>query len=166
MSDKVEIKQKIVEMVQEAETLIPAVMEPDLPPQLMGGKELLPGIPARHEYESMVWDLGEKIRQLIKSCPALQNDEELYSKFLPICLNRNAKRGRQSFIMLFGYKRFTIYAKDLATQIDDTFVEGHIIDVILKMKAPGYENMMEHYVNHKNTWMRNTAKMYLAKAPY
>ena len=39
MSDKVEIKQKILEMVYEAESLIPAVMEPDLPPQLVGGKE-------------------------------------------------------------------------------------------------------------------------------
>ena len=166
MSDKVEIKQRILKMIYEAEALIPAVMEPDLPPQLVGGKELLPGIPARHEYESRVWELGEKIRQLIKECPALQQDEELYFKFLSICLNRNAKRGRQSFIMLFGYKRFIKYAKDLIAQVDDTFVEGHIIDTIQKMKAPGYENTMEQYVNHKNTWMRNTAKKYLAKAPY
>jgi hypothetical protein len=136
-------------------------MEGDLPPLSMGGKELLPGVPAMHDYESRIWDAGERIRQIIKDCPALQRDDGLYRRFLQICLNRNAKRGRQSFILLFGYKRFMLYAESLVTQIDDKNVEGHVVSVIQKMKAPGYKNLMKPYADHRNAWIRNAAKRYL-----
>ncbi|GAA3761309.1 hypothetical protein [Flavobacterium ginsengiterrae] len=82
---------------------------------------------------------------------------------IEIALNKNAKRGRQSFIMLFGYVQFSEYAEPLIQQIDDDFVQLHILDTIYKMRAEGFSNIMSNYINSKNTGVRNTAKKYLLK---
>jgi len=82
---------------------------------------------------------------------------------LEIALNKNAKRGRQSFIMLFGYVQFSEYAEPLIQQIDNDFVQLHILDTIYKMRAEGFSNIISNYVDSKNNGVKNISKKYLKK---
>lgn len=158
--NKQETKHAILKKIKEAESLVPQNIEPDLPPT-----QLLPNIPEWHSYEHKIWKLGEDIRQLFLLYPSLKSDKEIHLQILDICLNPNSKRGRQSFIMLLGYKQFSDYAEVLITQVNDEFVTGHILDTILKMKVSGYGRIMENYINYNITWIRNVAKRYLKIFP-
>jgi len=75
--------------------------------------------------------------------------------------NKNAKRGRQSFIMLLWFKHCEKYAPILLDQIEDDFVRGHIIEGLNKMKASGYTEIVKKYTNDKTTWIKNQAKKYI-----
>ena len=156
--DKEAIKKKILKKVDEAEKFIPLDLEPNLPSSAM-----FPDVPEWHAYEHQIWKIGSDILELIKGCPALKKDDELYQQFLKICLNRSCKRGRQSFIILFWYKQHSKYAEPILTQLDDEFITGHVLEAILKMKISGYNDLMQRYTNHKTTWIRNVAKKYLAQ---
>ena len=154
--DKAEILDKADKLVSRAEKLIPKNLEPDLPPT-----ELLPEVPAWHDFESKIWQCGEDIRQLIETNPALRKDDKLFQRILKISINQNAKRGRQSFIMLFDSKHLSNFAKCLITQLDDEFVNGQVIKSIQKMQVAGFENEIKPFTEHKHAWIRNTAKKYL-----
>jgi len=151
-----EEKTKIVELIKKAKQLIPEEYQANLPPL-----KLIPNIPEWHNYEYNIWNIGEKIRQIININKKLRKD--IYRSLLEIALHKNAKRGRQSFIMLFGYVQFSEYAEPLIQQIDDDFVQLHILDTIYKMRAEGFSNIISNYINSKNTGVRNTAKKYLLK---
>lgn len=151
-------KSLILKKIKRAQGLIPKQLEPDLPPT-----QLLPDVAEWHSYEHEIWKLGAEIRQLIATCPSLRNDEELNTKIVSICLNPNTKRGRQSFIMLLGYKQHSNFAPDLIAQVTDGHVTGHILDTISKMKISGYSHIMRQYTDHETTWIKNVAKRYLTQ---
>jgi hypothetical protein len=123
----------------------------------------LPGIPKWYDFEMKVWELGEKVRQKLEKCKPLWKDKELLDLFLPICLNENAKRGRQSFIMLFWFKHCEPYSSRIITQINDDFVTGHVIQGLNKMKASGYLEIVRPFTNHKIAWIRNQAKKFVSQ---
>jgi hypothetical protein len=156
--DKAEILGEVDKLVSRAEKLIPKVLEPDLPPT-----NLLPTVPDWHDFEHKVWKFGEELRQLIKANPTLRKEKELFQRILKISINRNAKRGRQSFIMLFDTKQLSNFAKHLVTQLDDEFVNGHIIKLIQKMHVAGFESEIKPFIEHKHAWIRNVAKKYLTQ---
>ena len=150
-------KTDIRSLTTHAYTLIPATLPPNLP-EIEG----IAGVPDWHDYERQVWALGEQIRQHLLQHKSLRKDKELLDMFLKVCLNRNAKRGRQSFIMLFEYKHWQEYASQIITQIDDEFVCLHVISALNKMKAKGYSSIIEIFTTHKVTVIRNEAKKYMA----
>ncbi|MDR2905897.1 MAG: hypothetical protein LBU73_08085 [Helicobacteraceae bacterium] len=153
-----EILDKANKLVSRAEKLIPKILEPNLPPT-----ELLPDVPDWHDFERKIWRLGDEIRQLIKENPTLRKENEFFQRILKISTNRNAKRGRQSFIMLFATKHLSGYAKELTTQLDDEFVNGHIICAIQKMHAAEFDSEVKPFAEHKHVWIRNAAKKYLTQ---
>lgn len=148
----------IVNKIKLAERTTPNFLEANLPATL-----LIPEVPEWHNYEYHIWKLGEDIRNLILTQPLLRKDRELFHRLLNICTNPNSKRGRQSFILLFGYKELSHYSSQLITQIEDEFVTSHIIDTILKMKEDNYCDIMQNFITHPNTLIRNNAKKYIAK---
>lgn len=154
------MKQEVLEiadnLLSRAEKIIPKTLEPDLPPT-----ELFPDVPDWHDFEHKIWRLGAELRQLVQANPALRKEDELYRRILKISMNRNAKRGRQAFIMLFDSKQLSKFAPDLIMQIDDKFVEGHIVKAIQKMPAIGFNNEIKPFAEHKTAWIRNVAKKYL-----
>ena len=154
--DRIETKKKILALISEAEDLIPQNIEPDLPPS-----KDLNGVPEWHGYERKIWEHGEKIRQLLNEHKALYEDKDLFDRIISICLNRNSKRGRQSFIMLLWNKSNARYAERLIKQLDDKSVYGHIIEGLNKMKVPGYSTSIKPFSLDKTTWIRNQAKKYL-----
>jgi len=155
--NKQEAKILITKILEEASKLIPKNIDSDLK-----AINEYPDVPEWHPYEDKIWTLGEDIRQILIEHKSLRKDKKLLNLFLEICMNRNAKRGRQSFIMLFCFKHCAEYAPMIITQVDDKFVEGHVILAINKMHATGYRNLIAKFCESKNTWIRNEAKKYMA----
>ena len=153
---KEEAVKEIKKLVGKTLKLIPTEYEKDLPPT-----EFSPNVPKWHDYEHTIWQNGEKIRQILCVHKNLRKNKELLDLFLTIALNRNAKRGRQSFIMLFWYKHCSEYADLLIKQIDDDFVNGYIIEGLNKMKVGKFFSLVEPYKTSKVTWIRNQAKKYI-----
>ena len=157
LAEKREILDKADKLLSQVEKLIPNTLEPDLP------SSNFPDIPDWHDFEHKIWKCGEELRKLIKESPKLQKEDALFQRILKISINRNAKRGRQSFIMLFDRKHFSNFAKHLATQLDDEFVNGHVICAIQKMHVAGFESEIKSFIESKYTWIRNAAKKYLTQ---
>ena len=137
---KEEATKGIKKIVEKTLKLIPTTYEADLLPT-----KLLPNVPNWHCYERAIWQNGESIRQILCEHKTLRKNKELLNLFLTIALNRNAKRGRQSFIMLFGYKHCSGYADSFIKQIDDNSVNRHIIKTLNKMKVGQYASLLETY---------------------
>ncbi len=157
-TDRVEILDKADKLISQAEKLIPKILEPDLPPA-----KLNPDVPDWHDFEHKIWRFGNDLRLLIKENPTLKKEDGLFQRILKICTNRNAKRGRQSFMMLFESKQYSKFAAELITQLDDEFVDGHVICAIQKMHAAGFDCEIKPFTEHKHAWIRNAAKKYLSQ---
>ena len=160
--DRLDILDKAEKLISQAETLIPKILEPDLPPAKISDKDIS-GNPAWHDFEHKIWSTGEELRALIQKNPALRKDAKLFQRILNIAKNRNAKRGRQSFIMLLASKQFSNFAADLVTQLDDKFVDGQVICAIQKMRVSGFENEIKPFTENEHAWIRNAAKKYLTQ---
>ena len=96
-----DILDKAEKLISLAETLIPKILEPDLPPAKISGKDISQN-PAWHDFEHKIWSTGEELRALIQINPILRKDVKLFQRIFIIAKNRNAKRGRQSFIILLA----------------------------------------------------------------
>jgi hypothetical protein len=147
-----------IELVQTAEALLPGETLPDLPPA-----QFTSGEPDWYRFEHEIWRIGEQIRQLLNRNPRLRGDRKLLNAFLRIALDRRAKRGRQSFILLFAYKPCASFAGALIGETDDPGVCGHVIEAMLKMRAPGYVDRIAPFCDHRHAWIRNKAKQYCAR---
>jgi hypothetical protein len=150
------IKSEIIRLTDQALALVPLVYVPNLP-EIKG----MSGVPDWHEYERKIWSIGEEIQQILVNHKQLKIDTELLDLFLKVCLNRNAKRGRQSFIMLFEHNYCAVYADQLITQMDDEFVYGHVLRALNKMQADGYALIVLNHQDDKIAWIRKQAKKYL-----
>ena len=84
-------------------------------------------------------------------------------RIVKICLDKRAKRGRQSFVMLLGKKMFSEYAEQIASLLNDDDVDGQVIDTLYKMQAGQYVNLITPFAEHKITWIKNEAKRYIKK---
>jgi hypothetical protein len=144
--------------IANAESLIPEEYVPNLPPI-----ESLKDIPKWHDFEEKIWSLGEELRQLLVDFPRLRKDKDLQEGFVRISVNQNAKRGRQSFILLLGYKFCVHHANQIASQINDPFVNGHVISTLKKMQVSDFVTQVKPFLNSKFTWIRKESKKYLAK---
>jgi hypothetical protein len=154
--EKEQAKLKVLELLRETEKLIPSNLVPNL--DSMDG---FPNVPQWHSFEHEIWKNGETIRQLFKEHKTLAQDKNITEKILSICLDRNAKRGRQSFIMLLWNKKYAEYADKLVSQIDDKFVDGHIIEGLNKMKTPFYVTQVRPFCSVKTAWVRKQAQKYI-----
>ena len=144
-------------LLSKAEALIPEENLPDLP-----FMELAPDVHDWYMFEHELWEVGEDTRQFL-----LENKNKLnvsqIERIVKICLDKRAKRGRQSFVMLLGKKMFSEYAEQMASLIDDDDVDGQVIDTLYKMGVTGYADLIEPFLTHNRTWIRNEAKRYIQK---
>ena len=148
---------QINELLLSAEKLIPEETLPDLPYM-----ELAPTVHDWYDFEHELWGKGEEIRQLILSEHKEMNAEQA-DRVCKICVDIKAKRGRQSFVMLLGKKRYKAYADKLSSLITDKDIDGHIISTLYKMGATQYVDQIKPYTTHSITWVRNEAKRYVEK---
>lgn len=153
--NRVSFDTEINNFLSSSEKLIP---DKDLPP--LPFMELASYVHDWYDFELQLWDIGEKIRQLILKEHKEMNREQS-NRVLNICLNKNAKRGRQSFVMLLGKKRYCLYAHKIAVLLSDDDVDGHVISTLYKMGTTDYEEQIKPFINHNRSWIRNEAKRYI-----
>lgn len=144
-------------LLAKAEHTIPREVPPDLP-----STKNTSGVPAWHDFEFTIWNTAEEIRQLSSASKKTFHKGQL-DRIVGICLNPNAKRGRQSFVMLLGKTKYCDYSSSLIALLDDEDVNGHVIDTLYKMRAAGYAALIAPFLNHRQTWIRNAAKKYVQK---
>ena len=140
-----------------AEKLIPEETLPNLPHM-----KLAPTVHDWYDFEHELWETGENIRQLILAEKKDLNTEQA-ERVCKICENAKAKRGRQSFVMLLGKKRFLPYADRIARILPDDDINGHIISTLYKMGTSQYVDRIKPYADHRITWIKNEAKRYIQK---
>ncbi|MCK4830648.1 hypothetical protein KA005_83820 [bacterium] len=152
------IKQNILDLVDRASSLIPDEPANDLPP-LDGFLD----VPGWHDYELEIWKIGEEIRHILNKHTNLRKDHQLQDAYLEIINNHKAKRGRQSFFFLIGYKACNRCSEIVASQLDDPKVIGHAITALRKIGNQEYIDRIQKYKDHPVTWIRNEAKKYVSK---
>ena len=140
-----------------AEALIPKENLPDLP-----YTDLAPDVHDWYEFEHKIWEIGEEMRQFLSENKNKLNNNQI-DRIVSICLDKKAKRGRQSFVMLLGKKMFCDYAEQIASLLNDDDVDGQVIDTLYKMGAKEYVEQIEPFLAHNRTWIRNEAKRYVQK---
>ena len=84
-------------------------------------------------------------------------------RIINICLDERAKRGRQSLVLLLGKKVYQKYSDKIAPLLDSDDIDGQVIDTLYKMQAGQYVDLIRPFMNHKRTWIKNTAKRYVQK---
>ena len=119
-------------LLTRAEALIPEENLPDLPYM-----DLAPDVHDWYEFEHKLWEIGEEIRQFISENKNKLNKNQI-DRIVSICLDKKAKRGRQSFVMLLGKKIYNSYADMIVTVLNDDDVDGQVIDTLYKMGAKEY----------------------------
>ena len=144
-------------LLTKAENKIPDENLPDLP-----FMELAPDVHDWYEFEHKLWEIGEEIRQFISENKNKLNKNQI-DRIVSICLDKKAKRGRQSFVMLLGKKIYNSYADMIVTVLNDDDVDGQVIDTLYKMGAKEYVEQIEPFLTHNRTWIRNEAKRYVQK---
>ena len=144
-------------LLTRAEALIPKENLPDLPYM-----DLAPDVHDWYEFEHRLWEIGEEIRQFLSENKNKLNKNQI-ERIVSICLDKNAKRGRQSFVMLLGKKIYSSYADKIVTVLNDDDVDGQVIDTLYKMGAKEYVEQIEPFLTHNRTWIRNEAKRYVQK---
>jgi len=156
-SDRKAFDDELDTLLRKAESLIPDQILPDLPYM-----EHAPNAHEWYSFEQELWQIGEEIRQL-----AAENNKKFHAdqveRIVGICLDKRAKRGRQSFVMLLGRKMYCVYASSIVPVLEDPDVDGHVIDTLYKMCAGQYIELVEPFLNHNTTWIRNRAKNYVHK---
>jgi hypothetical protein len=144
-------------LLAQAKFLLPRSTPAQLQPM-----EGFPDLPQWHEFEHSLWSIGEQIRHAMNEQPRLRGNRNLYAKILAIVQDRNARRGRQSFVLLFAYRPCVAWASDLATLISDPDIDGQIISALYKMRASGYSTIVAPFLSSSITWIRKEARRYLA----
>lgn len=142
-------------MLAAANSRIPKHSLPDLP--CIPG---IPGVPGWHEEELALWNQGEAIRQLVRTARKKLNRTQA-AEILDICKNRNAGRGRESFVMLLGQRAYAEYAPQIAALLDDRDVGGHCVYTLYKMGAAGYDTEIAPFLTHEKKWVSDYAKRYM-----
>ena len=144
-------------LLRKAEAKIPDTELPDLPYM----KEA-PDVHDWYMFEHEIWDIGEEIRQLVVKHKKKFTEEQI-TRIISICLDRRAKRGRESFVMLLGKKAYCDYSEAIIHLLHDEDVDGHVIYTLYKMQAGQYVDLITPFAEHTRTWIRNEAKRYIQK---
>ncbi len=155
--DRQQFDNKLNELLFDAELMIPDEIMPDLP-----FMETATDVHDWYDFEHELWGKGEEIRQHIL-CGKKKLNTEQVERIVSICMDKRAKRGRESFVMLLGKKCYVNYAEKVATLLNDSDVDGHVIDTLYKMGADGYSLQIKPFIIHNRVWIRNKAKKYIEK---
>ena len=113
-----------------------------------------------YEEELALWNQGEAIRQLVRTAGKKLNRTQA-AEILDICKNRNAGRGRESFVMLLGQRAYAEYAPQIAALLGDRDVGGHCVYTLYKMGAAGYDAEIAPFLTYEKKWVSDYAKRYM-----
>lgn len=116
-----------------------------------------------HNYESLLWTLGESFRQILKKQRALRRSEVLWQRIEAVCLEPRYGKGRESFTMLLGQYGGRDRVPVLLKLLDDADVYGHALYALRLLGVPDAIGPARRLLDSPRTWVRREARKYLAK---
>lgn len=158
MGERAAVRDEVLRLVEQARSLTPSTRPADLPPTAV-----IKNVPAWHNHEHAIWELGEQARQRLAEQPRLRADVELYRTFLPLIADRAAGRGRQSWVTLFEFTGCAPFANEVAALLSDPDVEGHAVEALTKMNASGHAAEVVPLLDSRQAWIRKSARRYVSR---
>jgi len=121
------------------------------------------GAPDWLGFETDIWQLSEEIREFLLSRRDLRGSNAFMDVIAEFACDRRYKKGRQNFILVLGSYGDGSYADELASQLNDTDVAGHVVEALTRMKATGYTEAVRNVLEStKYGWIKTAAKRYIA----
>lgn len=153
--DRAAQRDTLLALVAQARSLTPPDRPADLP------MNQFPNVPDWHTHEHSIWALGEDARRALATSPSLRGDLEIYGRIAQLTANRAAGRGRQSWVMLFGYVACAPFAPAIAELLDDADVAGHAIQALTVTRVPDHVDRVRPLLNDGAAWIRRAARRYV-----
>ena len=141
---------------EQALEIAPEKFPPDL-----HSNELLAGAPAWYPFEYRAWELGESVRQTLARHRKLRADPKVQSLLLRVILERNLRRGRQSFVFGLACKSAQPQARHIAPFLKDPDIQGQVLDALIKMRARGFDEKVKPLLDSPYKWIRSLARKYI-----
>jgi len=116
-----------------------------------------------HQYESLIWAMGESFRRTLKSKRSLRDSGRLWERVEAVCLDATYGRGRESFTMLLGQYGGQDRVPVLLQLLDDPEVSGHALYALRLIGSPEAVEQARDMLESPRSWVRAEAKKYLAK---
>jgi HEAT repeat protein len=117
----------------------------------------------RHRYETLIWEIGEIFRQVLKKHKRLRQEPNLFSSLARVTLDTQFGKGRESFVMLLGQYGDQNMVGTLVQLLKDEEVQGHAVYALRLLGAPEVQDSVRPFLKSPKTWVRNEAKKYFQK---
>jgi HEAT repeat protein len=114
-------------------------------------------------YETLIWEIGEKFRQVLKQHKVLRKEPNLFSSLERVTLDSQFGKGRESFVMLLGQYGNKDVVGTLRELLKDQEVQGHAVYALRLIGAPEVQESIRPFLQSSKTWVRNEAKKYFLK---
>jgi hypothetical protein len=117
------------------------------------------------EFEHLICDIGEQIRQVLIKKKKWRRNRELFDEIIKVCQNKTFRRGRLFFIWIVGLYGGQYYISHLIDLLDeeDRVIIAFTIEALRKLKAGEAKEKVRPFLNHKDADVRKEAKKYFAK---
>jgi len=116
------------------------------------------------EFESLTWELGEKLRQALLENKKWKKSEPIHKACIDIVLDAELKHGRQPYLELIGKYGGENAKRAILGCLDDDAVRGHAVEAArLAGVTEAVDRIRDILANEKRAWIRKEAKKYLAK---
>ena len=102
-----------------------------------------------------LWEYGNLLYQIRNYRYLLQ--------YVEIANNINYGTSRQMIVLLIGKSKKVEVIPVLKKLLEDLDVDGQALEALTNFSGEDIEEIMQQYLNHEVTWIRNTAKKYLKK---
>ena len=116
-----------------------------------------------HDYEHLLWELGESVRRILVVTRRLRASAPLWAVVERVSLTGGYGKGRESWVMLQGQYGGRGRVGTLLQLVRDPEVEGHALYALRLLKAPEAREDAVRLLNHRRAWVRKEARSYLAK---
>jgi len=117
--------------------------------------ELVLDVFEAEKYPSNLWEYGALLYNIRKY--------NYLSRYIKIIENKSYGTARQMIVLLVGKSKKAEVIPVLKLLLNDPDVYGHALDALTNFSGEDIDYIMMQYMDHKVTWVKNTAKKYLKK---
>lgn len=96
------------------------------------------------------WFFCDTLRQL--------KVEAFFFEYVKILNNEKLGTSRQPIVELLSYFKKRNISEILLAHITDNDINGHILDVLIKIKSPNLSNIAENFLEDERDWVRKLAQ--------
>lgn len=116
-----------------------------------------------HDYEGVIWTVGESVRQLLKRRRGLRHAAGLWTAIERVCQTPEYGKGRESFTMLLGQYGGPARVPVLLALLEDPEVAGHALYALRLLGAREGRAPATRMLEAPQAWVRAEARKYLKR---